>query len=37
LELVDTFELLRGLGVVRVLRMAPRMLRAMRDAALSDA
>ena len=30
----DTFELLRGLGVVRVLRMARRMLRAMRDAAV---
>jgi predicted ester cyclase len=33
----DTFELMRGLGIVRVLRMAPRMLRAMRDAPVSDA
>jgi predicted ester cyclase len=33
----DTFELLRGLGIVRVLRMTPRMLRAMRDAPVSDA
>jgi predicted ester cyclase len=33
----DTFELLRGLAVVRVLRAAPRMPRAMRDARVSDA
>ena len=33
----DTFEPLRGLGVLRVPGMAPRMLRAMRDAAVSDA
>jgi predicted ester cyclase len=33
----DTFELLRGLGIVQVLRMAPRMLCAMRDAPVSDA
>jgi predicted ester cyclase len=34
---VDTFELLRGLGVLGMLRTAPRTLRAMRDAAVSDA
>jgi hypothetical protein len=33
----DTFELLRGLGIVQVLRMAPRMLRARRDAPVSTA
>jgi hypothetical protein len=31
----DTFELLRD-GIVRVVRIAPRMVRAMRDARLSD-
>jgi hypothetical protein len=33
----DTFELLRGLGIVRGPPMTPRMLRAMRDAPFSDA
>jgi predicted ester cyclase len=33
----DPFELLRGFGIVRVLRMTLRMLRAMRGAPVSDA
>jgi predicted ester cyclase len=32
----DTLELLRGLGMIRALRIAPRVMHAMRDAPFSD-